>query len=202
MTTACRFVKRRECSPKGRTSQLRASVRIVKAHRQLLTASVSVWLSYALSGCASASPTPHVAASAPEPPVNFSLPSDSGSLVTVPLSSASTTVLDAWAPTCEPCSRKLPALYAQRGQIEAHGGKLVLVAVLADGETTEDARGALSSWGVSAPFLVDHGSVMRSAAGVSALPATLVLDAKGVVRWVAPVNATVDDVIAVVTNVH
>jgi hypothetical protein len=62
----------------------------------------------------------------------------------------------------------------------------VLVAVLSDAESTDAARAALASWGVSAPFLVDRGDVLRREAGVRDLPATLVVGQDGVVRWVAP----------------
>jgi thiol-disulfide isomerase/thioredoxin len=127
--------------------------------------------------------------------VSFSLPSDDGNLVTVPLPNVKT-VVDAWAPTCKPCRDKLPALYARRSEIETHGGKLVLVAVLSESESTEDARAALTSWGVSAPFLIDRGDVLRREAGVTSLPATLVIDEQQHILWTAPPTATADDVVA------
>jgi thiol-disulfide isomerase/thioredoxin len=122
-------------------------------------------------------------------PVGFALPSDEGKLVTLPLPGSKATVLDFFSPTCVPCKESLPALYATRDRIAAKGGRLLLVAVLADNETTEDARRALTSWGVEAPFLVDHEGVSQREAGVRSLPATLVLDATGVLRWVAPPGA-------------
>ena len=146
-----------------------------------------------LVGCAK---TPASSAANPvsDRQVSFSLPSDDGNLVTVPFPNV-TTVVDAWAPTCKPCREKLPALYARRAEIEAQGGKLVLVAVLSAAESTEDARAALTSWGVSAPFLIDRGDVLRREAGVSSLPATLVLDEQQRVRWLAPPNASANDVV-------
>src|SRR6478609_8401653 len=161
-----------------------------------LARSVCLSLTMAVSalGC-SHSPTNRASNAPSGRQVSFSLPSDEGNLVTVPLSNV-TTVVDAWAPSCKPCREKLPALYARRGEIEAHGGKLVLVAVLADAETTEDARAALNSWGVKAPFLIDRGDVLRREAGVNELPATLVIDAQQHVRWVAPLNASASDVVA------
>ena len=151
----------------------------------------------ALLGCGSALP------SAPSPKlhqsVDFSLPSDTGSLVSIPLPSADITVLDAWAPSCVPCRKKLPALHARKAELEARGGKLVLVAVLSDGESTDDARATLSQWGVVEPFLVDHGDTLRREAGVSALPTTLLIDARAVLRWVAPVDATAADVVKAVS---
>ena len=160
-----------------------------------LAHSVCLSLAIAVSvlGC-SHSPANRASNAPSDRQVSFSLPSDDGNLVTVP--SNVTTVVEAWAPSCKPCREKLPALYARRGDIEAHGGKLVLVAVLADAETTEDARAALNSWGVKAPFLIDRGDVLRREAGVNELPATLVIDAQQHVRWVAPLNASASDVVA------
>ncbi|HYQ43513.1 MAG TPA: TlpA disulfide reductase family protein [Polyangiaceae bacterium] len=150
-----------------------------------------------LLGCSSALPM-----SAPSPVLNqaieFSLPSDRGSLVSIPLTGAATTVIDAWAPSCAPCRQKLPALHARKAELEARGAKLILIAVLADSESTDDARAALSRWGIDAPFLVDRGDVMRREAGVAAVPETLLLDAHGVVRWVAPADATAEQVVSAV----
>ncbi len=131
-------------------------------------------------------------------PVTFALPSNSGALVSVPAKGARFTVLDFFSPSCEPCKKKLPALYAKRDALEKKGAQLVLVAVLGD-EPTDDATKALGSWGVGgAPFLVDHGDVSRVSAGVTGLPATLVLDAQGTLKWSAPLSATADQVVSAV----
>jgi thiol-disulfide isomerase/thioredoxin len=127
--------------------------------------------------------------------VSFSLPSADGALVTVPLAGARATVLDFFGPTCEPCRKKLPPLYAQRDALAARGVKLVLIAVLGDGESSADAQRALAAWGVNAPFLVDSAGTGKSEAGVTALPATIVLDEHGVAKWVAPSGASADDVV-------
>jgi thiol-disulfide isomerase/thioredoxin len=129
-------------------------------------------------------------------PVSFSLPSNEGKLVSVPLAGAHATVLDFFGPNCEPCRKALPALYAERAALASHGAKLVLIAVLADNESTDDAQRALASWGVSAPFLVDREGTGRREAGVLDLPATLVLDERGVTKWAAPVGASTADVVA------
>lgn len=148
----------------------------------------------ALAGCGTAPPVPSAPTTAKA--VAFSLPSDDGALVTVPVSGARATVLDFFGPTCEPCKAKVPALESRRAELAAKGAKLVLVGVLADGESTADARRALRSWGVIAPFLVDRDGTGRREAGVVSLPATLVLDASGAVTWVAPPSATAQDVLA------
>lgn len=149
-------------------------------------------------GCGGAG-TPSATAPAQSPvagaEVSFSLPSDTGDLVTVPLPGAQHTVLDFFGPTCEPCAKKVPELVGRRGEIEKRGGKLVLVAVLADGESTADAERALTKWGARSPFLVDRAGVSLREAGVKDLPSTIILDANGRTRWRAPVGATADDVL-------
>jgi hypothetical protein len=129
------------------------------------------------------------------PAVSFSLPSSSGDLVTVPIAGARQTVLDFFGPTCEPCAKKVPELVGRRADIEKRGARLVLVAVLADGESTADAERALSKWGVRSPFLVDRAGVSLREAGVKDLPSTIILDSNGATRWRAPLGATADDVL-------
>lgn len=129
--------------------------------------------------------------------VQIHLPSDEGALVALPLEGARATVIDVFGPTCEPCREKVPALLARRGELRGVGARVVLVAVLADSETTADAREALQSWGVEgASFLVDRGDLLSREAAVEGLPASLVLSPAGEVRWVADVTSSAEDVVA------
>lgn len=155
-----------------------------------------------LSGCASAAPRPSAASTSLGKPVSFDLPTNRGDLISVPVPGARATVVDAWGPTCIPCQKSLPELMSKKAELEAADAKLVLVAVLADGETTEQAEATLHSWGVDAPFLVDHAGRVRAEAGFSGLPATLVLDRQGVLQWLAPPGASAEDVVHVLTTVQ
>lgn len=167
----------------------------MRAH---LPALIAASLVISFLGCGGAAPPASAPSAKSGQRVGFSLPSDEGALVTVPLSGARATVLDFFAPTCVPCKHKVPALHAKREALAEKGAKLVLVGVLADGESTQDAKRALASWGVSSPFLVDTEGTGQREAGVVTLPATLVLDASGDLKWVAPTAATADDVVAAV----
>lgn len=129
------------------------------------------------------------------PEVSFSLPTDSGELVAVPLPGTEHTVLDFFGPTCEPCAKKVPELVGRRSELERHGAKLVLIAVLADGESTADAGRALTKWGVRSAFLVDRAGASLREAGVKDLPATIILDANGRTRWRAAPGASAADVL-------
>lgn len=157
-------------------------------------ASIAFVIAAGCVGCAGGAPAPaSVASGARE--VHFSLPTDGGDLVNLPLA-GSRAVIDVWGITCPPCREAVPALVARNAELETAGAKLVLVAVLADGETTDGARAALASWGVSRPFLVDRGDVLRREADVTALPSTLIVSSSGAVLWVAPRGATADDIVA------
>lgn len=151
-----------------------------------------------VSGCGGSAP-----ASAAHPKLNqevtLTLPSNDGKLVTVPLRGKRAVVLDFFGPTCKPCEKAVPALQSKRAELAAKGAELVLVAVLGDGENTEQAAAALQKWGVKgASFLVDKNDASRRDLGVHALPSTIVVDDKGVVRWVAPQDASPADVLAAV----
>ncbi len=137
--------------------------------------------------------------------VRLDLPTNGGQLMTIPSPSSGTTarafVLDFWAPSCVPCRTSVPALDATRRELRANGVELHLVAVLSEDETTASAEKTLRSWGVDSPFLVDRVGASRAAAGVTALPTTLVLDRVGKVRWSAPLSAPTGDVVAAATVV-
>jgi thiol-disulfide isomerase/thioredoxin len=131
-------------------------------------------------------------------PISLDLPTDAGKLVSVPWKGPRAYVLDFWGLTCIPCRRKLPALAARKRDLEAKGASLVLVAVLDPSESAEQARVVLASWGVREPFLVSDIDASKSRAGVVTLPATMVLDERGMLRWVAPDDANADDVVSAV----
>lgn len=129
--------------------------------------------------------------------LSLALPSSTGNLATIG-DGGQPLVLELWAPNCKPCKEAVPALVARQGEIRAKGARLILVAVLAKDESTDDARATLSSWGVNIPFLVDSEGAAQRAAGITDLPATIVLDDQHNIRWIAPVHATPGDVVAAI----
>ena len=127
--------------------------------------------------------------------VTLALPSDGGALVSIPSQDGKTTVLDFWGPTCEPCRKKLPDLVAKNAELQARGARLILVAVLAENESTEQAKATLSSWGVDWPFLVD-----RAAEGI-AIAAVVLAPAEGERAGAGPAAAA-DRLLAGLCAVH
>jgi hypothetical protein len=93
----------------------------------------------------------------------------------------------------------LPDLVAQRPALSRYRADLVLVAVLADGESTEQAEETLRAWGIAGErFLVDRDDVSLNEAGVTSLPTTQLYDNAGALAWTAPRNATARDVVQAV----
>jgi len=123
----------------------------------------------------------------------FSTPNDKGALVDVPDPTSRATVVEMCASWCKGCEKSVPALLEHRAQLEADGVRVVLLGVLEDGESIDDTRSSLASWGVSDPFLIDRGGVLMRRYGFSDLPASVVLDAKGNVRWTSSKDSTLED---------
>jgi thiol-disulfide isomerase/thioredoxin len=149
----------------------------------------------ALAGC-----SPAVLRSATLPSLDkvaaFSAPDERGDLTRVPGGGARATILELWATSCAPCQKALPALAAEAPGLSRDGVELVLVSVLESAEPLDGARAMLRSWGVGRGFVVDRGGGVQRALGAGGLPATVVLDRRGVVRWVAPPGASADAVAA------
>ena len=85
----------------------------------------------------------------------LTLPSDRGEIGRVPVPGARAIVLDFFGPTCGPCAKSVPALVARRAELERGGVKLVLIAVLAEEETSDGARAALQTWAEMAGLDLD-----------------------------------------------
>lgn len=105
------------------------------------------------------------------------------------------TVVAVWAVWCQPCRKELPAL---QELVEQRGGE-VMVAGINHGDDPVAARRFLAELRVTFPSLRDPDGRLVSALGVVSLPATFVVDQRGVVTWsrlgvvtVAEVEAAVD----------
>ena len=103
-------------------------------------------------------------------------------------------VIDFFAEHCAPCVRSLPA-------IEALHRAMPEVAVLGVSEDDEKsgARRMVERHGLTFPVVHDEGHVLAGRFRVMELPATFVVDARGVVRWRGAADRA-DDVRAVVDS--
>lgn len=97
------------------------------------------------------------------------------------------TVINFWATWCPPCREELPELdkFAK-----AHAGDLAFCAVNLQ-EPADKVQGFLKQNGYSLPVLLDGEGTVARAWRVNAIPTTVVIDKKGVVRFrkTGPVTA-------------
>lgn len=153
-------------------------------------------LTVVLVACGGSSPPPTAPNDKLGEVVRFALQTDEGVVESVPVAGARATVVGVFGPKCGRCKDVMPALAAKQMDLAKRGAKLVLVGVLGRGESPDDAKRALSSWGVSSPFLVDLDGTTKREAEIEDLPAVVVFDRDGKIRWVAPDDATADDIVA------
>ena len=127
-------------------------------------------------------------------PVSFRAPDSRGALTAVPSPEDRATVLDFWAPDCAPCARSLPKLVAKTEDIKNEAYAWCWWGMLLEGESTDQAKGVLRSWGVYRDFVVDRNGAVQKQLNLGKLPATVVVDRQGRLKWVAPGDATAEDV--------
>ena len=115
-----------------------------------------------------------------EPAPPFALPGLGGA-ETVALADLSGTVvlLDFWASWCAPCREALPFYSGLHREFSDRG--LAVLAVNVD-EHVEDARGFLAGRALAQPMVRDAGWQAARRYGVSVLPASVLIDRRGVVR--------------------
>ena len=93
------------------------------------------------------------------------------------------TLLIFWATWCQPCIHEVPEVrelyhfYAKRGL------RVVGVALSWNGDTREKVKQALGDNGIDYPVLFDDEDKARVAFDLRAIPASILVDASGVVRF-------------------
>ena len=88
-------------------------------------------------------------------------------------------VLKFFAKWCAPCKRTLPALEAMH-----RARPDVLVIGVSEDDHATEARELVATYGLTFPVVHDPGNALAARFRVSELPAAIVVDARGVVRWV------------------
>lgn len=129
-------------------------------------------------------------------PVPTTLLGDDGAPAPVPVPGARSTVFHFWSASCEPCRRTIPAVVAKRAEMQQKGATLVLVAVLEQGQTANDAKATLGLWGIEERFVIDMEGAFLRKVGAKDLPAFAIVDSSGVLRWVAPDGVTISNILA------
>lgn len=148
-----------------------------------LRRSISGLVACTLLACSSAAPPPP---SAPSPLLSATVPDfrraalAHGEIDTRQLRGR-VVVVKFFAKACEPCRRSLPA--AER--LHQRSPDVAFIGVGED-ETQDETRDVVREHALSFPVVHDQGNVLSARFRVREIPATFVVDTKGVVRWVAP----------------
>ena len=130
---------------------------------------------FALSGCSKYHP-PAVGEVLPK----FTLPDLKGDKITVPDDFAGKViVVRFWVDWCKSCAIEMPILDNAYNKYKDRG--LVVVAVNV-GQTKDVAEAFVTKLKLSYPVLLDTNSEITKKFGVKAVPFTLIIDRKGIVR--------------------
>ncbi len=128
-------------------------------------------------GMGTAAALPAVGTVAP----NFAAKSDSGRNVRLSELRGQVVMINFWASWCSPCRQELPLLNKLYAQYRAAG--FTLLAVNVD-DNRKDAEAMLKRLALRFPTLFDDSKTVAKLYGVDTMPATLVIDRDGRVRYV------------------
>lgn len=136
-----------------------------------------------LLALAAAAAVPAVAALPPvgKPAPDFAAKSDSGRNVRLSELRGQVVLINFWASWCSPCRQELPLLSKIYSQYRGAG--FALLAVNVD-DNRKDAEGMLKRLDLKFPTLFDGNKRVAKLYGVDTMPATLVIDRDGRVRYV------------------
>jgi thiol-disulfide isomerase/thioredoxin len=112
---------------------------------------------------------------------DFTLQSSTGENVRLAEQRGQVVMLNFWASWCGPCRKEMPLLDEISKRYSAAG--FVLYGVNVEEDNT-DAKKLIKDLGVTFPILYDTESKASSLYNVDAMPTTVVIDKKGVIRFV------------------
>ncbi|MCU0655236.1 MAG: TlpA family protein disulfide reductase [Polyangiaceae bacterium] len=144
------------------------------ARRRLLLAAPLALLACGPRPAPPSSPSPLLG----KPGPMFRRPTLDGSVIDLATLRGRTVVLKVFARYCEPCKRTLPFLE----KFHKENPAIVLIGISED-ETESQARRMVEEFGLTFPVVLDQDNVLIGRLRISEMPATFVLDRRGVVRW-------------------
>lgn len=106
----------------------------------------------------------------------------SGDSVSLADHSGKVVLLNVWATWCHPCRDEIPELRAIHGKYEKRGLELIGVSVDADG-ADENIRAFMKEFEMTYPVWLDPAERISTQLLVVGVPATFLIDRKGVLRW-------------------
>src|SRR5206468_1281334 len=90
-------------------------------------------------------------------------------------------LIDFWATWCGPCKMAMPGLQSLQEEFKNHGLEILS---LNEGESSQQAGDFMQKKGYDFHVLLDTGSAIGTSYGVRGIPTLVVVDKKGVVRWI------------------
>ena len=112
---------------------------------------------------------------------DFTLATRSGAKIELAKLRGQVVMINFWASWCGPCREEMPLLDQMYRKYRPAGFTLVGVNVEPD---PKDAEGYLKTTPVSFPILLDRENKVSQLYNVSAMPSTVLVDRKGMVRYV------------------
>lgn len=103
-------------------------------------------------------------------------------------------LLNFWGTWCAPCVYEIPELVKLQPKLEALGGTIIGPAI--DSGSPDKIREFLADYGVNYPIVITTNAVAVGDFGAPGYPATLLIDAEGVIRHIYIGPQTADGLLA------
>lgn len=170
----------------GRTLRV-ATVRSALLTSTMLTSLALASMVLALGSCTPSDRGPDAAAGDGRVEVGFPAPayaavSLDGDSVSLAGQRGKVVLLNVWATWCHPCRDEIPQLRAIHAQYQAQGLELIGVSVDTDG-TDDTIRGFMRDFQMTFPIWRDPDERVSAQFLVVGVPATFLIDRKGILRW-------------------
>jgi len=91
-------------------------------------------------------------------------------------------LLNVWATWCHPCREEIPQLRAMHARYAAQGLELIGVSIDSEGND-DDVRSFMRDFDMTFPIWRDPDERVSTTFRVLGVPATFLIDRKGVLRW-------------------
>lgn len=116
------------------------------------------------------------------PVPSYAAVSLAGDSVSLPMMQGEVVLLNVWATWCHPCRAEIPELQALHTKFAGQG--LNVVGVSVDGDGQEEAiREFIQEFGITYRIWRDPGERVSAQFLVIGVPATFLIDRKGVLQW-------------------